>query len=52
MAQAQQAQQAMAQQQGDMQQKMFVLDAAEKAARIRKLNAEAEAKLGNGYVHG
>jgi hypothetical protein len=52
MAQAQQAQQAMAQQQGDMQQKMFVLDAAEKAARIRKLNAEAEAKIGNSYVHG
>lgn len=36
-AQAQQAQQ-----QAAMQQKAFVLDAAEKAARIRKLNAEAE----------
>jgi len=40
-AQAQAQQQAAAQQQ-DMQQKAFVLDAAETAARIRKLNAEAE----------
>ncbi|CAB4122854.1 Phage P22-like portal protein [uncultured Caudovirales phage] len=38
-AQQQQQQAAMAQ---DMQQKTFVLDAAERAARIRKLNAEAE----------
>lgn len=38
-AQAQQAAQAQAQ---DMAQKTFVLDAAETAARIRKLNAEAE----------
>lgn len=42
-AQAQQAAQAQAQ---DMAQKTFVLDAAETAARIRKLNAEAE-KLHN-----
>lgn len=42
-AQAQQAAQAQAQ---DMAQKTFVLDAAETAARIRKLNAEAE-KLQN-----
>lgn len=40
-AAAQQQQQAAAQQQ-DMANKTFVLDAAERAARIRKLNAEAE----------
>lgn len=39
---AQQAQQARAE---DMAQKMFVLDAAEKAAKIRKTNAEAEKVL-------
>lgn len=36
------AQQQAAQAQQAMQQKVFVLDAAERAARIRKLNAEAE----------
>ena len=40
-AQAQAQQQAAALQQ-DMAQKTFVLDAAERAAKIRKLNAEAE----------
>lgn len=41
-AAAQKAQQAAAAQQQDMAKKVFVLDAAERAARIRKLNAEAE----------
>lgn len=40
--QAAAAQQQAAQAQQAMQQKVFVLDAAERAARIRKLNAEAE----------
>ena len=39
---AAQAQQQAAAKQQDMAQKTFVLDAAERAARIRKLNAEAE----------
>jgi len=39
---AMQAQQQAAAQQQAMEQKAFVLDAAERAARIRKLNAEAE----------
>jgi hypothetical protein len=43
-AQAAQAQQAKEQ---DMQSKAFVLDAAVKAATIRKLNAEAEEKMAN-----
>lgn len=41
-AAAMKAQQAAAAKQQDMAQKVFVLDAAERAARIRKLNAEAE----------
>ena len=47
MAQAQQQAQAMQQ---DMAQKTFVLDAAERAARIRKLNAEAEEKIAKAKI--
>ena len=41
-AAAQQQQQAMMAKQMDMQEKAFVMDMAERASRIRKLNAEAE----------
>jgi len=45
-AAAQQAQAQQAQDQKAMQDKLLVLDAAERAARIRKLNAESERATG------